>query len=396
MDLKGDPTGMAEGVVIESRTEKGRGNVATLLVQRGELNIGDIIVAGNTWTKVRTMQSIGLANLTKASLSIPVEIDGWKELPSASDVVIQVPSETVARQVIEKRQLKITNKKETKSSANVKSVQKDLKVLSMEYRRLKYQKKKGQITAEETERLNQLIGTGGLSEQELQTVNVIVKGDVSGTVEAIVKSLEKFKSDELTLNVMHSGVGEISQSDVALAGTSGAIVVGFNVKASRSVKDLAATLGVQIRHHSIIYSLLEDINRMLSNMLEPVTKIVQVGEAQILERFELPSATVAGVRVKTGELKRSETFQVIRNESVIYEGKLSTLRILKKNVETASKGSECGLSFENFNDFKAGDIIRCVRHESESRTFEVEDTPVYVSSASASNSETEDDETVAL
>ncbi len=326
MDLKANPDRDADGLVIESRIEKGRGAVATLLVKRGTLKRGDIVVAGNYWGKVKAMMDERNAQLKSAEPSIPVAVMGFDGAPAPGEPFAVVDSEAKAREITEYRIQKAKDDASSKPSA----------MASMEQMMAKLQGK------------------------EISEMPVLVKGDVQGSVEAIKSSVEGAGNDEVTAKVIHGGVGAISESDVLLAKASSAPILAFNVRPNRQAKDLAEREGVEIRYYSIIYALLDDVKGVLQGMLEPERRETFIGYAEILEVFNISKVgKVAGCRITEGRVERACGVRLLRDNVVIHEGMLKTLKRFKDEVDKVQAGMECGMAFENYEDIRKADQIEC-------------------------------------
>ncbi|MEM9496048.1 MAG: translation initiation factor IF-2 [Pseudomonadota bacterium] len=335
LELKANPNRGAEGAVVEARLDKGRGAVATLLVQRGTLKRGDIIVAGAEWGKVRAMSDDKGKTLKEAGPALPVEMLGLNGVPDPGEQFVVVESEARAREVAEFRKRKRREKEVAKSSGT-----------SLE-----------QMMAQ-------------LQDAEIKELPIVIKGDVQGSVEAIVSSLEKLSTDEVRVRVLHTGVGGISESDVILAGASSAPVIGFNVRANKDAREEAERAGIEVRYYSVIYDLIDDMKGVLSGMLEPELRETFLGNAEILEVFNISKhGKVAGCRVTEGQVRRGAKVRLIRDSVVIHEGELSQLKRFKDDVQEVPVGQECGMSFANYEDLKAGDVIECFAVETITRSL---------------------------
>ena len=323
-ELKANPNRMAQGTVIEARLDKGRGPVATLLVQNGTLKQGDIIIAGTSVGRVRAMVSDKGQKLTTAGPSVPVEITGLSETPSAGAVFNAVADEKLARELVEQR------KEEEKARANA------------------------PVTKVSLEDLFSQIQAG-----EMKTLNLIVKADVQGSVEAVKASLEKLTNDEVRVRVIHGGVGAINESDVMLATTSQAIIVGFNVRPDNAARDSAARANVDMRMYRVIYDAINEIEAAMKGLLAPKFREVILGHAQVRQTFKVSGVgTVAGCYVQDGKLQRKDCqVRLVRDGIVIHEGVLASLQRFKDSVKEVAAGYECGLGIEKFNDIKEGDIV---------------------------------------
>ncbi|MCS7199631.1 MAG: translation initiation factor IF-2 [Caldimicrobium sp.] len=323
LDLKAAYERPARGRVIETKVDKGRGAVATILIQEGTLKEGDVFVSGNTYGRVRAMFDC-LGNRVKfATPATPVEILGFEELPSAGDDFFVIEDEEKARKVAEYRQRKAREAESAKAAK-----------ISLErvFEKLK--------------------------EGELKELKIVLKGDTQGTLEAIQNSLQKLSTEKVKVNVIRSGVGAISESDVMLASASEAIVIGFNVKPTSQAKEIAKKEGVDIRFYDVIYHLLEDIKKAMVGLLEPKLEEVIGGVAEVRATFKVPKVgVVAGCYVKEGIVNRNHKIRVIRDGVVIYTGKIASLKRFKEDVREVSAGYECGIKIENFNDVKEGDLL---------------------------------------
>lgn len=323
LELKANPNKKATGTVIEAELDKGRGPVATLLIQDGSLNVGDYFIVGNTYGKVRAMMDDKGKRLKKAGPSTPVEIQGLNEVPDAGDIFIVVDDEKVAKTIAEKR-------KEKQRLAQLQSKQK--------------------ISLDEL--------FSQIQEGKVKELNIIVKADVQGSVEAIKQSLTRLSNEEVKVNTIHGGVGAITESDVMLASASNAIIIGFNVRPQPAAIALAERDKVDIRLYRVIYNAIEDVEAAMKGMLEPEYKEVVLGHAEVRATFKASSVgTIAGCYITDGKINRNNDVRVIRDGIVIHEGKLASLKRFKDDVKEVTAGYECGLNIEKFNDIKEGDII---------------------------------------
>ncbi len=337
LDLKANANRAAEGTVIEARLDKGRGPVATMLVQRGTLRVGDIIVAGTQWGRVRALLDDKGATRQSAGPSFPVEILGFNGTPEAGDRVAVVESEARAREITEYRE---------------------------RMKRDKLAARGGSARGSLSDMMSQL-KTAGRKEFPL-----VIKGDVQGSVEAIAAALEKLGTEEVGARVVHAGVGGISESDIALAEASNAAVIGFNVRAHKEAREAAERGGIEIRYYNIIYNLVDDVKAAMSGLLAPTLRETMLGNALILEVFDISKVgKVAGCRVTDGNVERGANVRLIRDNVVVHEGKLSTLKRFKDEVKEVAAGQECGMAFENYQDMRAGDVIECYRVEEIKRTL---------------------------
>ena len=325
MDLKANPNRAAEGVVIESRVEGGRGVVATVLIQRGTLRIGDILVAGAESGRVRTLTNDRGESIKIAGPSEPVEITGLAKSPAAGDEVTAVESEQRAREVAAFRTSRDRNTRHTVGARGT------------------------------LEEMFTAIKAG-----ETKELPVLIKGDVQGSIEAISQMLLKMPGTEVKVRILHAGVGAVSESDVALAGASGGVIIGFNVRANKQARDEAARSNVDIRYYSVIYDIGDDIKNMVIGLMKPEIRETFLGNAEVLQVFTVSKVgKVAGCRVNEGVVRRGAKVRLLRDNVVIHEGKLSTLKHFKDEVREVRQGSECGMSFENYNDIRERDVIEC-------------------------------------
>lgn len=324
-ELKANPNRAAKGAVIEARLDKGRGPIMTVLVQNGTLKLGDIIIAGTAVGRVRTMINDKGMRITEAGPSVPVEISGMSEVPSAGDTFNAVADERMARELVEERKIQ---QKNAAFGTNKKVSLEDLF---------------SQIQA-----------------GEMKTLNIIVKADVQGSAEAVKASLEKITNDEVRVKVIHSGVGAINESDVMLAATSGAIIVGFNVRPDNAARDNAARSNVDMRMYRVIYDCINEIEAAMKGMLAPKFKEVVIGHAEVRETYKVSKVgTVTGCYVTDGKIQRGCSVRVLRDNVVVHEGELASLRRFKDDVKEVANGYECGMQVEKFNDIKVGDVIEC-------------------------------------
>ena len=322
-ELKANPDRRAKGIVIEARLDKGRGPVASLLVQNGTLNAGDIIVAGTSVGRVRVMTNENGIQLKQAGPSVPVEITGLAETPNAGDIFDAVSDERLARQLVEQR------KQKAKDELN---------------------------NAKQKVTLDNLFEN--LSEGDLKELNIIVKADVQGSVEAVKQSLVKLSNEEVRVSVIHGGVGAVNESDVTLAQASGAIIVGFNVRPDSVAKALAEREGVDMRMYRIIYDCIEEIEAAMKGMLAPKYREVQLGTAEVRSGYKISNVgTVAGCYITNGKVTRASEIRLVREGIVICEDKIDSLRRFKDDVKEVAQGYECGIGLEKFADIKEGDVF---------------------------------------
>jgi translation initiation factor IF-2 len=336
LDLVADPDRNAEGTVVEARLDRGRGPVATILVQRGTLRVGSLVVAGSQWGRVRALINDKGENVEEAKPSTPVEVLGFSGAPEAGDRVAVVESESRAREIAEYRE------RQKREKAAVRGV----------------------VRTSLSDMMSNL-KTAGRKE-----LPIVVKGDVQGSVEAITSALEKLGNDEVVARVIHGGVGGVTESDVTLAEASKAVIIGFNVRAHKEARDLAEQQGIEIRYYNIIYNLVDDVKAAMSGLLAPTLRETMLGNAQILEVFNISKVgNVAGCRVTDGVVQRGAHVRLIRDNVVVHEGKLSTLKRFKDEVAVVQAGQECGMAFENYQDMRAGDVIECYKVEEIRRTL---------------------------
>jgi translation initiation factor IF-2 len=337
LDLKANPDRAAEGTVVEAQLERGRGPVATVLVQRGTLHIGDIVVAGGEWGKVRALIDDRGDPVDEAGPSFPVVILGFQGTPDAGDRLAVVETEARAREVTDYRQL-------------------------VKRERLAAMRSGARGSLEEM--MNQLQSEDG------QEFMLLIKGDVHGSVEAIAGALDKLGTDEVAARIIHSGAGGITESDVSLAEASQAAIIGFNVRANKQARDAAEAAGVEIRYYNIIYDLVDDVKAAMSGLLSPERRETFLGNAEILEVFNISKVgKVAGCLITEGKVERGAGVRLIRDNIVVHEGKLSTLKRFKDEVREVASGQECGMAFEHYEDMRKGDVIECYRVEEIARTL---------------------------
>jgi translation initiation factor IF-2 len=335
LDLKANPNRTADGVVIESSLDKGKGPIATVLVQRGTLNIGDIVVLGATWGKVRALSDDNGQPITKALPSVPTEILGLNGVPEAGDKFTVVNSESRAREITEYRQRKTKNF----STGMV-----------------------NKLTLENM--------MGQIKEKNLKELPILIKGDTQGSIEAISSALNELGSDEVTVRLVHTAVGAVSETDVTLAAASNALLIAFNVRPNSNAKQQAQKDEIEIRQYSIIYNIIDDIKLALSGLLDPTINEKVIGNAEVKEVFYISKVgKVAGCIVTDGVVKNKENLRLIRDNIVIHEGKLSTLKRFQEEVKEVQVSQECGIAFQNYQDLKSGDIIECYEVETIERSL---------------------------
>jgi translation initiation factor IF-2 len=335
LDLKANPDREAGGLVVEAQLDKGRGPVATVLVQRGTLKLGDLFVAGSSWGRVRALVNERGEQLKVAGPSVPVEVLGLNSAPEAGDRFDVVPNEARAREITDYRERQRRDKRGT-----------------------------GTARASLESMMSQMNQSGR------KEFPILIKADVQGSAEAIVQALEKIGNDEIRARVVHYAVGGVSESDVSLAAASGAAVLGFNVRANSQARDAAQQQGIEIRYYNIIYDLVDDIKLAMAGKLAPEMRETFLGNARILDVFNITKVgKVAGCLVTEGKVERGAKVRLIRDNVVIHEGQLSTLKRFKDEVKEVISGTECGMAFENYQDMRKDDVIECFRVEKVARTL---------------------------
>jgi translation initiation factor IF-2 len=337
LDLKANTERPAEGTVIEAKLDRGRGPVATVLVQRGTLKVGDLVVAGAEWGRVRALVSDTGDPIDSAGPSTPVEVLGFSGTPDAGDRLAVVENEGRAREVTDYR----ARQKREKSNVRATGMRGSLEQMMAQAK------------------------TSGRKEFPL-----IIKADVQGSLEAVIGSLEKLGTEEVAARVLHAGVGGISESDVTLAEASGVPIIAFNVRANKEAREAAERGGIEIRYYNVIYDLVDDVKKAMSGLLAPTLRETMLGNAQILEIFKVSKVgNIAGCRVTDGTVERGANVRLIRDNVVIHEGKLSQLKRFKDDAREVTAGMECGMAFEGYQDMKAGDVIECYRVETIQRSL---------------------------
>jgi translation initiation factor IF-2 len=335
-DLKADPTGPARGVTLEAHLDKGRGPVATVLVKRGTLRVGDAVVCGGAWARVRAMFDEHGQAVEEAGPSKPVQVLGWSHVPFAGDEFRAVEDEREARHLAQQREAR--------------------------------QRAADLVQTRPASSLAELLTRA--REGELQELNLVIKADVQGSLEAIVEALEKFPQDEIRINVIHKGVGGISENDVSLALASGAIVIGFNVRPSVGARELADNEGVDLRLYQVIYQALDDIRAALTGMLAPEEQEAELGQAEVRALFRVPrQGVIAGCMVTRGQITRGSLARLVRDGAVVYTGRIGSLRRFKDDVREVNEGFECGIGLENFQDIHEGDVIEAYEIREVARTL---------------------------
>jgi translation initiation factor IF-2 len=329
MSIRANPDGKVIGTVIEAELDKSKGPLATLLVQNGTLTVGDIVIAGNAWGKLKAMFDFRLHNIRKAGPSTPVSVMGLSEVPSAGDIFQVFASEKEARAIV------------------------NGKIQAAD---------KGGTMPKQAITLEQLFSQ--IQAGEINELRLVVKADVQGSLEPVVNSIKELSTDKTRINILHAETGNIGENDVMLASASKAIVIGFNVQADAGTHRLADTERVSIRTYDIIYRLLEDIEKALKGMLEPVERETVLGHAEVRQLFRISKiGFIAGCRVTDGELRRNAHMRVLRNKELVNEGEISSLKHLQEDAREVRQGFDCGVALKGFNDYQVGDILECYIRE---------------------------------
>jgi translation initiation factor IF-2 len=322
-ELKADPEGRARGTVLEANLDKGRGAVASVLVQKGSLDVGDALVAGTSWAKVRAMLDENGRPVRQAGPSKPVQILGWSAVPGAGDDFRELQDEREARHLAQEREAKA---------------------------------RAAELVASRPPTLQEMMAQA--REAQVPELNLVVKADVQGSLQAVTDALLKLPQDEVRVNIIHGAAGAITESDIALALASEAIVVGFNVRPDANARDLAEREGVDVRLYRVIYEAIDDIRAALTGMLKPEEQEVELGRAEVRALFRVPRiGVVGGCYVVSGTIPRNARARLVRDGVVAYEGRIGSLRRFKDDVREVTEGFECGIAMENFQDVKEGDFI---------------------------------------
>ena len=330
MELKANPNKPARGHIVEAKLDKGRGPVATVLIQEGTLKLSDVFVCGVFSGRVRAMLDDQGKNISQAGPSMPVEVHGFEGVPEAGEEFISVADEKLARKIVDERAIKLREKELARES---------------------------KVTLE-------TFLASRPTDIETLVLNLVLKTDVQGSLEAITEALLKMGTEKVKVNVVHGGAGSITESDVLLASASNAIIIGFNVRPAAKVKELAEQEKVEIRFYDIIYNLSDEIRKAMEGLLAPVLKEVYLGQVEIRQTFSVPKVgTIAGCFVVDGKITRNAEVRLLREGVVVYTGKTASLKRFKDDVREVLKGYECGLSLENFNDIKVGDIVEAFEQE---------------------------------
>lgn len=372
LELKADPSGPVEALVIESRTDKGKGPVTTAIVQRGTLKRGCVLVAGKCWAKVRFLFDENGRTVPGAGPSAAVEVVGWKDLPSAGETILEVESEQRAREVVEWR---IHEEEQVKLQEEQNAIELKQKLHLEEYHRereglthLNWRQRRAALYRANKSRFS--VRPSEKTQSDQLSLPLIVKGDVDGSVETLLNILESYDAQQqCQLEVVHFGIGDVSENDVNMAETFGGSIYGFNVAASRPMQQLAARKGVPLRLHNVIYKLIDELKDELSSKLPPLVSRNVIGEAKVLAMFDVTvgkkKVPVAGCRVHKGQLDRRLKFRLVRGQDTVWEGSLAALKHHKDEVQTVKVGMECGLSVDGDVDFRAGDVIECFEETDE-------------------------------
>ncbi|KAF9946744.1 hypothetical protein BGZ72_011166 [Mortierella alpina] len=379
LDVRAEVDMKGEGHVIESQIEKGRGNVATVLVKRGTLRVGDTIVAGEAWCKVKALVSDTGKNVKEAPPGTPVKVMGWKELPKAGDEMLGAESEEQAKLAVTNRVLKKERQEQLRTLVAINEKRRitaeeedEEKLAIKEHKRKAWLFHQGMLdTYPEPIHVKKQLSVAAMAareeeESEVKNLRMVVKGDVSGTVEAVCDALSGLPANQVHVSVIQSGVGNISESDIQFASSCNAMVLGFNVKADKKLLQSARQLGVKLKSYNVIYKLLDDVKVEMATLLPKDIEIQVVGEAKVAQIFPIKlkggqMQNVAGCRITNGGVNRKEDVRIVRDGEVIWSGRLSTLKRIKEDIQEAKKGTECGMEFEGFQEFKEGDVIQSIK-----------------------------------
>ncbi len=335
-ELQANPNKRSRGHIVESRLDKGRGPVGTVLIQEGTLRTGDAFICGLHHGKVRALFNDTGTKIGSAGPAMPVEVQGFEGVPNPGDEFVVVESDKLAKRIAEERQ----------SKHREKELAKETKVTLESFFAAKAQ-------------------------EEVKTLNLVLKADVHGSLEAVTDSVRKLSTDEVKVHIVHGGIGAITESDIKLANASSAIIIGFNVRPTSKIRDIAEQEGVEIRFYNVIYQLVSDVKEAMAGMLEPISREVYLGQAEVRDTFNVPKAgTVAGCYVLDGKLRRNAGIRLLREGVVVYSGKLNSLKRFKDDVKEVSKEYECGAGLQNFNDIKVGDIIEAFEEVQEKATLD--------------------------
>ncbi|KAF9359909.1 hypothetical protein BGX34_008081 [Mortierella sp. NVP85] len=379
LDLRAEVDMKGEGHVIESQIEKGRGSVATVLVKRGTLRVGDNIVAGDTWCKVKALVNDQGKAVKEAPPGTPVKVMGWKDLPKAGDEMLGAESEEQAKLVVENRMLKRERREQLKTLVAINEKRRivaeeedEEKTALRDYKHKVWLFHQGILEHHpEQPQVKKQLSVAAMAakeeeESEVKHLRMVVKGDVSGTVEAVCDALSGLPANQVKVGVIQSGVGNITESDIQFASSCSAMILGFNVKADKKLQQTARVMGVNIKSYGVIYKLLDDVKVEMAMLLPKDIEIQVVGEAKVAQVFPIKmkggqTQNVAGCRVTNGGVSRKEDIRIVRDGEVIWDGRLSSLKRVKEDIQEAKKGTECGMEFEGFQDFKEGDMIQSLK-----------------------------------
>ncbi|KAF9134956.1 hypothetical protein BGW39_005253 [Mortierella sp. 14UC] len=379
LDLRAEVDMKGEGHIIESQIEKGRGNVATVLVKRGTLRVGDTIVAGDAWCKVKALVNDTGKNVKEAPPGTPVKVMGWKDLPKAGDEMLGAESEDQAKQAISTRALKKERQEQLKTLVAINEKRRitaeeedEEKMALKEHKRKAWLFHQGMLDVyPEAPQIKKQLSVAAMAakeeeESEVKNLRMVVKGDVSGTVEAVCDAVSGLPANQVKVSVIQHGVGNISESDIQFASSCNAMVLGFNVKSDKKLMQTARQMGVTLKSYNVIYKLLDDVKIEMAQLLPKDIEIQVTGEAKIAQIFPIKMKggaiqNVAGCRITNGGVNRKEDVRIVRNGEIIWEGRLSTLKRIKEDIQEAKKGTECGMEFEGFQDFKEGDMIQSIK-----------------------------------
>jgi translation initiation factor IF-2 len=328
LQLRANPDRLARGIIIEAKLDKSRGPVATVLLKNGTLRVGDNVIAGMAAGRVRALLNDKGESVREAGPSMPVEISGFDSVPQAGDEMIAVDDDKLVRQVAKEREDRMKEQRVAASTVTLDNLFQNIK------------------------------------EGEQLTLNILIKADVQGSTEAVRQSLEKLNNDQVKINVLHAGVGAITKDDVNLAATANATIIGFNIRPDNNAREVAARENIDIRLYRVIYQAIEDIEKAMKGLLAPEFKEVLLGHAEVRNVFKITgSGTIAGCYVTDGKMQRNQPVRLLRDNVVVFEGKLSSLRRFKDDVREVASGYECGIGLENYNDIKEKDVIECFMME---------------------------------
>ncbi|KAF9278233.1 hypothetical protein BGZ68_008691 [Mortierella alpina] len=379
LDVRAEVDMKGEGHIIESQIEKGRGNVATVLVKRGTLRVGDTIVAGEAWCKVKALVNDTGKNVKEAPPGTPVKVMGWKDLPKAGDEMLGAESEEQAKLAVTNRVLKKERQEQLRTLVAINEKRRitaeeddEEKLAVKEHKRKAWLFHQGMLdTYPEPIHVKKQLSVAAMAAKEeeaseVKNLRMVVKGDVSGTVEAVCDALSGLPANQVHVSVIQSGVGNISESDIQFASSCNAMVLGFNVKADKKLLQSARQLGVKLKSYNVIYKLLDDVKIEMATLLPKDIEIQVVGEAKVAQIFPIKlkggqMQNVAGCRITNGGVNRKEDVRIVRDGEVIWSGRLSTLKRIKEDIQEAKKGTECGMEFEGFQEFKEGDVIQSIK-----------------------------------